>query len=64
MKKAVLKNPESYSANNVSGRTKNIKYKNTTLKGSWELLVAKWLDNNNIKWTNIIKGIPYIWNEK
>jgi len=61
MKLAVKNNPESYSANNVSGRTKTIKYKDTLLKGSWELLVAKWLDENNIKWTNKIDGIPYEW---
>jgi len=61
MKNAVKNNPESYSANNVSGRTKTIKYKNTLLKGSWELLVAKWLDENNIKWTNKIDGIHYEW---
>ena len=64
MKKVVQKNPESYSANNVSGRTKTLKYKNTKVKGNWELLVAIWLDNNNIKWTNIIDGIPYEWKGK
>ncbi len=26
------------------------------------MLVAKWLDENNIKWTNKIDGISYNWN--
>ena len=50
MRKAVLTNPESYSSNNVSGRTPIIEYKGFKLKGSWELETAKWLDRNNIEW--------------
>lgn len=61
MRKAVLENPNSYSANNVSGRAPIIEYEGFRLKGSWELLVAKWLDENNIKWTNIIEGFDYEW---
>ena len=61
MRKAVLTNPESYSSNNVSGRTPIIEYKGFKLKGSWELETAKWLDRNNIKWTNEIKGFEYDW---
>ncbi|MFA5586614.1 MAG: hypothetical protein WDA02_08765 [Saccharofermentanales bacterium] len=64
MTKAVEENPLSYSANNVCGRTKLIKYKETKLNGKWELEVAKWLDINNIKWTNIINGFNYEWNGK
>jgi len=63
MKLAVLKYPESYSINNVSGRVKTLEYNGTKLKGKWELLVAKYLDDNNIKWTNKINGISYIWQE-
>jgi hypothetical protein len=62
MKKAVLENPNSYSANNVSGRTPIIEYNGFYLKGSWELIVAKYLDKLDIKWTNKIDGIPYEWN--
>jgi hypothetical protein len=61
MRKAVLKNPESYTANNVSGRTPIIIYKGFKLKGTWELETAKWLDRQNIKWTNISKGFDYEW---
>jgi hypothetical protein len=62
MKKAVLQNPNSYTANNVSGRTPIIEYNGFKLKGSWELETAKWLDRNNIKWTNILDGFEYDWN--
>lgn len=61
MKNAVLKNPESYTASNVSGRTPIIEYNGFKLKGTWELEVAKWLDKNNIKWTNKIKPFEYKW---
>jgi hypothetical protein len=59
MRKAVINNPDSYTANNVSGRTPIIEYKG--FKGTWELLTAKWLDLHNIKWTNKIKGFEYVW---
>ena len=62
MKRAVLQNPNSYTANNVSGRTPIIEYNGFKLKGTWELETAKWLDKNNIKWTNIIDGFEYDWN--
>jgi hypothetical protein len=61
MRKAVLENPDSYTANNVSGRTPIIMYKGFKLKGTWELETAKWLDRQNIKWTNILKGFDYEW---
>lgn len=63
MKRVVRENPDSYSANNVCGRTKKIIYNGFTLNGSWELIVAQWLDKNNIKWTNKIEPFTYIWNE-
>ena len=62
MKKAVVNNPDSYSANNVSGRTKILEYKGFKLKGKWELEVAKWLDFNQINWTNVIHNpFEYFW---
>lgn len=62
MKKAVLDNPNSYSASNVSGRTKTIEYRGFKLKGKWELEVAKWLDSKGIEWTNIITvPFEYFW---
>ena len=63
MSNAVKNHPLSYSANNVCGRTKRMEYNGTNLTGSWELLFAKWLDLNSIKWTNKIKGgFEYEWN--
>lgn len=65
MKRAVRNNPESYSASNVSGRTKIIEYKGFKVHGKWELEVAKWLDDQKIEWTNIIKeGFEYEWEER
>jgi len=63
MKEAVLKYPDSYSASNVSGRAKITEYNGIKLKGSWELETAKYLDRENIKWTNSIEPIPYEWND-
>jgi len=62
MKLAVQKYPESYTKNNVVGRVKNIDYKGIKLKGSWEVLVAKWLDNNHIVWEHETKCFDYVWN--
>ena len=42
--------------------TKKFIYNGFELNGSWELLVAKWLDDNNIKWTNKVSPFKYIWN--
>lgn len=59
---AIEKNPEAYSTNNVCGRTKIVEYNGFKLNGGWELSVAKWLDENNIEWTNKIeKGFEYLW---
>lgn len=61
----IVKNkPDSYSINNVSGRVKTYQYNNFSLKGKWELEVAKWLDKNNIKWTNKITPFEYVWKDK
>lgn len=64
MKNAVKAHPDSYSASNVSGRVKTIHYKDTKVKGQWELLVAEQLDIENINWTNIIEPLEYEWNGK
>lgn len=62
MKNVVLNNPESYSSKNVCGRVKNIEYNGNTLLGSWELLVAKFLDNINEPWEIPKKPFTYYWN--
>lgn len=66
MKKIVLENPDSYSKSNVSGRVKmyDVIDSNgpTKVKGLWELKVANWLNDNNIKWTNTIEPYKYYYN--
>lgn len=64
MKKIVLENPESYSINNVSGRVKNYNYNGVILKGTWELKIAKLLDESCFNWTNNIIPTPYYWNNE
>jgi len=61
MRQAVLNNPDSYTASNVSGRTPIIVYNGVKLKGSWEVETAKWLDKQSIVWTNVVKGFDYEW---
>lgn len=62
MKRAVENHPNSYTKNNVVGRVKNIDYNGIKLKGKWEVIVAKWLDLNNIKWEHETKSFDYEWN--
>lgn len=68
MKKAVLENPESYSTKNVSGRVKSFDFKDSfnndvKIKGKWELKVAEFLNEKEIKWINKVEPSPYFWNE-
>jgi len=62
MRAAVKRNPDSYTASNISGRTPIIVYNGIKLKGTWEVETAKWLDTQNISWTNVITGFDYEWN--
>jgi hypothetical protein len=62
MKRVVQSHPDSYTKNNVVGRVKIIDYNGIRLKGSWEVLVAKWLDSFNIKWDHETKYFEYEWN--
>ena len=67
MKKAVLENTDSYTKNNVSGRAKIYSCKDfdgnlTKVKGKWELAVANFLNQKEIRWTNSIEPVKYYWN--
>jgi len=68
MLKCVKRNPNSYSGHRVCGRVKPVEiidsYGNKTrCLGSWELLVAEYLNKNGILWTNNIdKKFEYRWN--
>lgn len=63
MRKAASEYPESYCSSNVNGRVKRIKYNDIWLDSSWEVEVAKALDENNIIWNRPNKGFEYEWNE-
>lgn len=62
MQQVVKDKPDSYNGININGKVKKYKYNNVSLDGSWELLVAQYLDFNNIKWERPRKGFEYIWN--
>jgi len=68
MKQVVNNHPNSYSSNNICGRVKSIpiidSLGNTSkCLGNWELLVSKFLTDNNIRWTNTINTVfNYNWN--
>lgn len=61
MKKVVKERPESYSASNVNGRVKKAEYNGNIFDSSWEVVVAKFLDDNNILWERPQNGFEYIW---
>ena len=62
MKRVVREHPDSYSSCNVNGRVKIYEYNGVKLNGTWELDVAKYLDENNIKWERPSIGFEYEWN--
>lgn len=62
MQQVVKEKPESYNGININGKVKKYDYNGIKLDGSWELLVAQYLDFNNIKWERPHKGFEYIWN--
>lgn len=64
MKRAVKDHPMSYSCNFVNGRTPRLEYNGVILNGTWELIVAKYLDFNNIKWERPSIPFEYIWENK
>ena len=61
MKRAVRERPESYSASNVNGRVKKVEYNEMIFDSSWEVIVAKYLEDNQINWIRPNTGIPYIY---
>lgn len=61
MKRVVRERPESYSASNVNGRVKKVEYNGIIFDSSWEVIVAKFLDDNNISWERPKNGFEYIW---
>jgi hypothetical protein len=64
MRRVAKEKPESYSAVNINGRTKKIKYCDVLLDGSWEVEFAKWCDSNSIEWIKNLQGFNYVWNNQ
>jgi len=70
MARAVKENPDSYSVNNVCGRTKLTETLDslgnlTKVNGGWEFLVSEYLSSRNIRWTNkIAEEFIYFWEGK
>ena len=62
MRRAVAENPDSYSSSNVNGRVRHVKYKDIMLDSKWEVIVAKFLDEHNIKWLRPSNSFEYFWN--
>lgn len=61
MPSVIASNPESYSSKNVCGRAKKSIYNGQLMHSSWEELVAKWFDENDIVWTRETKAFIYEW---
>ena len=64
MRKAALENPNSYSGGYNRGRCKSIEYSGIQFDSSWEVIVAKWLDKNLIKWERNTIPFEYEWHGK
>lgn len=64
MQDVILKYPEAYSYKNFCGRSKKTLYNGQWMHSSWELLLAQWLDEHNIKWTKKVQGFSYFWSGK
>jgi hypothetical protein len=70
MARAIKENPDSYSRNNVCGRTKLMETLDslgipTKVNGGWEFLVSRYLDSRNIRWINkITEEFIYFWEGK
>lgn len=62
MQKAVKEHPESYFGINTNTRVKKYLYNGVWLDGNWEVIFAKYLDSQNIKWNRPKQGFKYIWN--
>jgi hypothetical protein len=62
MIQAVKNNPDSYTSSNVCGRIKIEDYTGERFHGKWEVIVAKWFDDNDIHWVRRINPFEYYWN--
>lgn len=63
MKRAVERNPESYTSSN-RGRTKQIIFNGIKFQGSWELEYYNWCISNNVKIERCKESFEYEWKGK
>ena len=65
MKVAVDKHPHIYSKFGARSKIYSIYNSGELVKvrGRWEFIVANWLNENQIQWTNKLRGIKYQWND-
>ena len=61
MKRAVIENPESYTASN-RGRTKQFEKHGIKFQGQWELIYYEWCLAHSIKIQRCDKRFTYEWN--
>lgn len=61
MSRVAKEHPEKYSLSQIHKRTKHFTYKGFRIDGTWELIVAQYLDNENIKWTKKVRCFEYDW---
>ena len=65
MKKAVIDHPESYSDNNIVGRSKHFTVDGVRYNSTWEYIVSKKLDESGIIWQRTkIQPVPYKWKDR
>lgn len=60
MKRAVERNPESYTSAN-RGRTKQIIYKGIKFQGQWELGFYRWAESQGLNPQRNTESFEYIW---
>ena len=64
MSQIARENPEKYSISQIHKRTKHFTYQGYRIDGEWELIVAKYLDSQNIRWEKCSSCFEYVWLEK
>lgn len=60
MKRLAKENPDVYCGQHTNGRVKKYLYNNVYLDGTWEVIIAKYLDKHNIKWIRPKKPFEYM----
>lgn len=64
MSRIAKENPDKYSISQIHRRTKHFAYNGYRIDGTWELIVAKYLDSTKIRWEKCKKSFEYIWQDK